>query len=96
VVHQDIVLGPALPKLVRTYTDAGRPLRVVVLCPSPAVVAAREAGRDKVGYRGIAVADLDRALREGTPRIGLWVDSSAWTPAQTAEHILARLEAARV
>ncbi|MGH2899441.1 MAG: phosphotransferase, partial [Solirubrobacteraceae bacterium] len=94
VVHQDIVLGASLPELVALY--AGRDPHVVVLCPSATSVAAREAGRRKVGYRGIAVADLDRALREDTPRIGLWVDSSALSAAETAEHILARLGAAKV
>jgi predicted kinase len=94
VVHQDIVLGPSLAEVVRLY--AGRELHVVVLCPSASTVAAREAGRFKVGYRGIAVADLDRALREDTPRIGLWVDSSAQSAAQTVDHILARLDAARI
>ena len=90
VVHQDIVLGEALARVVAAYTAAGRSPRVVVLCPSPEVVAAREAGRAKVGYRGIAVSDLDRALREETPRIGLWLDSSALTPEETAERVLAR------
>ena len=91
VIHQDIVLGPALPRMVRAYADAGHTPHVVVLCPSHQVVAAREAARDKKGYRGIAVADLDRALREGTPRIGLWIDSSAQTPQQTADQVLASL-----
>lgn len=93
VVHQDIVLGESLAEVVRLY--AGRAPHVVVLCPSAESVAAREAGRGKVGYRGIAVADLDRALREDTPRIGLWLDSSDLTPAQTADRILAQLESAR-
>ena len=96
VVHQDIVLGPALQRVVRAYGEEGRPLHVVVLCPSPEVVAAREAGRDKVGYRGVAVADLDRALREDTPRIGLWIDSSGMTAEDTAAAVLANLAAARV
>jgi chloramphenicol 3-O-phosphotransferase len=94
VVHQDIVIGPALADVVRAY--AGRPLHVVVLCPSPAAVEAREAGRAKVGYREINVADFDRALRADTPRIGLWVDSTAQSAAETADHILANLPAARV
>jgi chloramphenicol 3-O-phosphotransferase len=93
VVHQDIVLGASLARVVRAY--AGRPLHVVVLCPSAATVASREAARAKTGYRGIAVDDLDRALREDTPRIGLWLDSSALTPDETAEAILARLDEAK-
>ncbi len=94
VVHQDIVLGASLTEVVRSY--AGRDLHVVVLCPSAASVAAREAGRGKVGYRGIAVEDLDRALREDTPHLGLWLDSTDLTPAATADQILARLGEARV
>ncbi len=94
VVHQDIVLGESLGEVVRAY--AGRPLHLVVLCPSPAAIAAREAGRNKVGYRGISVADLDRPLREGTPRIGLWVDSSELSAEQTVARILAKLDEARM
>jgi len=93
VVYQDVILGAWLDLVLRLHA---RPLHVVVLCPSPAVVAAREAGRGKVGYRGIAVADLDRALREETPRVGLWLDSSELAPAETADRILAGLEAARL
>mgnify|MGYP001245842084 CR=1 FL=1 len=40
--------------------------------------------------------ETDRALREETPRLGLWVDSSALTVAETADHILANLDAASV
>jgi predicted kinase len=93
VVHQDVILGPMLLDVVRAY--AGRLLHVVVLCPSAGSVAAREAGRGKVGYRGIAVGDLDRALREETPRIGLWLDSSAESADETASRVLARLDEAR-
>jgi predicted kinase len=94
VVYQDIVLGPALADVVAQLRR--HPLHVVVLCPTPEAVAAREAGRSKKGYRGISVADLDRVLREETPRLGLWLDSSALTAAQTAAHILAHLDDARV
>ena len=68
---------------------------VLVALLLPAVQAAREAARAKVGYRGIAVADLDRALREHTPRIGLWLDTSALDPEATADAILARLDEAK-
>jgi len=94
VVHQDIVIGPELAHVARAY--AGRPLHVVVLCPSPAVVAAREAGRAKVGYRGVSVDDLDRPLRADTPRLGLWVDSSAMSAPETADYVLANLASARL
>src|SRR5262245_1518294 len=94
VVYQDILLGRALEEVVRRLRRHAP--HVVVLCPTPEAVAAREAARAKKGYRGIAVRDLDRALREETPRLGLWVDSSALTAEATADHVLARLSAARV
>lgn len=94
VVYQDIILGPHLTEVVQYYQS--HPLHVVVLCPTPAVVAAREAGRGKTGYRGITVADLDRVLREETPQLGLWLDSSTYTVAETVDYILANLSAAIV
>ena len=95
VVYQDVILGKFLEEVLRLH--AGRPLHVVVLCPTPAAVTAREAARGKVGYRGgITVGELDRALREHTPRVGLWLDSSLQSAAETADRIIADLEAARV
>jgi predicted kinase len=94
VVYQDIIIGPYLTEVVQYYQH--RPLHVVVLCPTPAVVMAREAGRRKTGYRGIAVADLDRALHTETPRLGLWLDSSNLTAMETADYILTHLSAAQV
>ncbi|WP_437286113.1 AAA family ATPase [Sorangium sp. So ce406] len=95
VVHQDIILGPSLAEVVQHY--APRPLRVVVLCPDPAVVAAREAGRAKSGYQDTAaVLDFDRVLRAETPRLGLWLDTSGLTVTETVDEILGRLSEARV
>lgn len=94
VVYQDIILGHHLTEVVQYYQR--HPLHVVVLCPTPAVVTAREAGRSKVGYRGMTVADLDRVLRAETPRLGLWLDSSTLTVAETVDYILTHLSAARV
>jgi predicted kinase len=94
-VVQDVVLSEDLTAyvgLVRT-----RPLYVVVLAPDAGTVAARETARTKTGYGPAwTVAALDEALRESTPRIGLWLDTSAQTPAQTVEAILAGRERARV
>lgn len=95
VVVQDVVVGELLnewPALVRT-----RPLLVAVLAPRPDVVAAREAARRKFAYgtggpgHGHSVAQLDRMLRERTPRLGLWLDSSDQTPDQTTDELLRRL-----
>ena len=73
-----------------------RPLYVVVLAPSAAAVAAREAGRAKSGYGAWTVEELDGALGIRPPRIGLWVDSSELTVGETIEAILAQRERARV
>ncbi|WP_020121212.1 AAA family ATPase [Streptomyces canus] len=94
-VVQDVVLGEDLTAyvgLVRT-----RPLYVVVLAPDAGTVAARETGRTKTGYGPAwTVAALAEALRESTPPIGLWLDTSAQTPVQTVEAILSGRERARV
>ncbi|MFC0029897.1 AAA family ATPase [Micromonospora chaiyaphumensis] len=88
VVLQDVVLGAELPALVERIRH--RPLAVVVLAPRADVVAARERGRSKQGYGDWPVADLDADLRATTPRIGLWLDTSAQTPEETVDEILAR------
>ncbi|MFF7953090.1 AAA family ATPase [Streptomyces griseorubiginosus] len=95
-VVQDVVLGEELTAYVRLLR--ARPLYVVVLAPDPGTVAAREAGRAKTGYGGAAwtVPALDAALRASTPPIGLWLDTSGQTPAETVEAILAGRERARV
>lgn len=69
---------------------------MIILAPSVAAVEERERGRVKSGYGDFTVADLDAILREQTPRIGLWLDSSEQTPGQTADEILQRLPEALV
>jgi hypothetical protein len=60
--------------------------------PDPEVVVHREANRSKVAYReGFDGAmKLDRALREETPRIGLWLDTSDHRPDDTVDEIVER------
>ncbi|WP_454197416.1 AAA family ATPase [Nocardia sp. Marseille-Q1738] len=87
VVVQDVVLGEFLPWMADLIIT--RPLYVVVLAPRPEVVAAREAERGKDAYDEFTVKGLDTVLRESTPRIGLWVDTSDLTVAQTVDKILA-------
>ncbi|QNE74089.1 AAA family ATPase [Streptomyces finlayi] len=94
-VVQDIVLGEDLDGYVARVRT--RPLYVVVLAPSTATVQSREAQRPKTGYGAAWTVDaLDRTLREETPRIGLWLDTSEQTPVQTVSSILDNLSAARV
>jgi hypothetical protein len=95
VVCQDIVIGPALSEVAGFY--AGYPLSVFVLCPRPEVVAARDAARGKTGYTDAAmVRDFDRVLREETPRLGFWLDTSDLTVRETAERLLFHFPRAHV
>ncbi|MFB7873903.1 AAA family ATPase [Nocardia sp. NPDC056064] len=88
VVAQDVVLGEHLSELAEAVRH--RPLLVVVLAPSPAAIAAREAARGKDAYDEWTVEALDAGLRDHTPRLGLWLDTSEQTPEQTVEEILTR------
>ena len=96
VVVQDVVIGAVLEAYAAMIR--ARPLYVVVLLPDVAVVAAREAGRDKVAYRAGAptIDALDNALRHDTPRLVLWLDSSHQTPGETVDAIIERADEARV
>lgn len=95
VVLQDIAVGRLLPELLDGL--ASRPRYLVVLAPRPDVVAQREAARSKTGYADDGqFAALDRALRDETPRLGWWLDSSELSVAQTVDAVLAHLPAARL
>lgn len=86
VVCQDVILGDSLTQVVAMFGDV--PVNVVVLCPRPEIVAARERERDKTGYGAITVENLDRSLREETPRIGRWIDTSDVTVNDVVREIL--------
>ena len=90
VVVQDIVIGPVLAEYVAAIES--RPLIVVVLAPRVEVVAQREQARRKTAYRDgfNSIRELDAALRDQTPTIGLWLDNSDQTPSETVEEIVAR------
>jgi predicted kinase len=90
VVYQDIIIGPALAEAARALHDL--PLTIIVLCPDPAAIAAREAARPKQGYTDAgAILAFDHALREETPRLGHWLDTTTLTVAETVDQILALL-----
>jgi predicted kinase len=90
VVYQDIVIGAALSAVVAAFQPYR--LAVVVLCPRPEVVAAREHARPKTGYPDEeSIAAFDHVLRAETPRIGYWLDSSDLSVAETVDQILTRL-----
>ena len=67
-----------------------RPLLIVVLAPRPEAIAAREAARSKNAYNQWTIDLLDNGLRNETPRLGLWLDTSDQTPDDTINEILTR------
>lgn len=87
-VVQDVIIGPELGWFVSQIRT--RPLLVIVLAPDAATVTARDHGRTKTGYHTWTVEQLDHGLREKTPHIGLWLDTSTQTTAQTVAEILDR------
>lgn len=92
VVYQDILVGEALPAVLEMFGET--PVAVFVLWPQPATVLAREAARPKTAYRlPDEVAEFDRVLREQTPRVGTWIDSTELTVDETVEQILISLGA---
>jgi chloramphenicol 3-O-phosphotransferase len=93
-VVQDVIIGPELADVVARITTRRR--YVVVLAPSVASLEQREQDRAKTGYTSFSPADLDQVLRQETPRIGYWLDSSDLSPDQTVDAILANLPAAAV
>ena len=88
VVAQDVILGPHLEHMVDAVR--ARPLHVVVLAPRATVVAEREALRGKNSYQRWTVDVLDSVLRNDTPPLGLWLDTSDLTINQTVDEILRR------
>jgi len=92
-VVQDNIFGDDVASWLGSIKT--RPRHLVVLRPSLDVVAERDARRraatGKVAYREgeQSIEDLDRALGQ-TPRVGLWLDTSAQSADETASEILAR------
>lgn len=93
-VVQDILVGGDLPRFLGLLDH--RPVYVVVLAPDARTLAQRDAARAKTGYVGWTPAGFDRELREATPPIGLWLDTSRQSPEQTVATILSRLADALV
>jgi len=89
VVVDDVVIGSRLAEFEAALKS--RPLYFVLLTPDPEVVAARDAGRVEKHVFEVW-GHLDTAMRAETPRVGLWLDSSAMTPAETVDAVLERLE----
>ncbi len=85
-VLDDIIIGERVGHLREEL--AGRRFIFVMLTPSLDAVRQREAGR------GTALHEqwgwMDEEIRAGTPRIGLWIDSSGQAAEETVDEIMRR------
>ena len=93
-VVQDVIVGAELAEFIRRITTPERYL--VVLSPTVSAVEWREQQRAKEGYVHFSPGALDEVLRRETAQIGYWLDSSAQTPEETVDDILANLSRAAV
>jgi predicted kinase len=98
-VVQDNIYGPDVSRWLAAVS--ARPRYLVVLRPSVSVVWQRERQRHattgKTAYQpgGFTVEELDGYLAQ-TPRIGLWLDTSAMTAEETVAEIIGRRAEAAV
>lgn len=87
VVYQDILIGQDLRRVADLLAD--RHPHIVVLNPDPATLAQRDAARHKQGYGSAFPPEvLANALVHSTPRLGLWIDSSAMSIEAVVDRIL--------
>ena len=93
-VVQDVIVGAELAEFIRRITTPERYL--VVLSPTVSALEWREQQRAKEGYVHFSPGALDEVLRRETAQIGYWLDSSAQTPEETVDDILANLSRAAV
>jgi predicted kinase len=91
-VIDDIVIGERVDHLLAML--AGRSFRFVMLTPRLEVVREREAGRGTQLWEQWEW--LDTEVRTRTQRLGLWLDNSEQTPAETVDEILRRADEALV
>jgi energy-coupling factor transporter ATP-binding protein EcfA2 len=94
VVTDNIFGSLVADVLTLAFADATTAqLRLVVLDPDPDVLQERERERPKTGYtESVTVEMLVSAVREETPRIGLWLDNGDQTVAESAAEIVRRMD----
>ena len=93
VVLDGVVIASRVDEFVAAIR--GRPLLFVMLTPSAEVVQARDASRPEKHVFD-TWSHLDAVVREETPRVGLWLDTSEQTAEETVAEILRRMEEAKV
>ena len=87
-VVDDIIIGDRFGQLREEL--AGMQFHLVVLGPDVETVIARDASRDKAVGEAWA-RHLDAEQRRTMTGIGLWVDSSGQTAAETVDEIISRI-----
>jgi chloramphenicol 3-O-phosphotransferase len=87
-VLDDIIIGERVDHLLEELV--GQPFSFVMLTPRLDAVIAREQGRGTRLYEQWAWMDAE--IREGTRRLGLWLDTSEMTAEQTVDAILRRAD----
>ena len=87
LVIDDVVIGSRLDEF--TSDLRSRPLLFVLLTPRLDVVKQRDGERPEKHVFD-TWRHLDQVMREETPHVGLWLDSSELTAEQTVDEILAR------
>ena len=92
-VIDDVVIGSRLGEF-RSQLRC-RPLLFVLLMPRLDVVRRRDSQRPEKHVFD-TWSHLDQVMRDETPRVGLWLDSSELTAEQTVDEILGRAEEARL
>jgi GrpB-like predicted nucleotidyltransferase (UPF0157 family) len=93
VALEDVVAGPILGDY-RTMIRS-RPCHLIVLLPTVEAVTAREAEREHKGYGAWTIEQLYDGFVSGTPRVGLWLDTTYLTADETVEEILAETSSTR-
>lgn len=94
VVYQDVILGEHLAGVV-SRLERWSP-GAVVLNPSAGAVARRDAGRHKTAYAGPWTPAALGAALEATPSVGLWLDTSSMSVAETTDYILSHANLTRL
>ncbi|RDI55146.1 AAA family ATPase [Microvirga subterranea] len=88
VVYQDILIGDALQEVAERLRHLSP--AIVVLAPAPEVLAERDEARSKTGYGPhFPPTILTSALKNETPRLGLWIDNADLTVDEVVDRILA-------
>ena len=96
VIYQDVILGADLKMVIELLDPRIQPVHVIVLAPSPEIAAQRDLDRAKTGYLDWTADELDASLRTGTPRVGVWIDTSKLTVDETVDEILDHLKDALI